>query len=162
MWGEKMNPADREILDHFARVREKTIELFEQMPDEMLGRKADGEDMTLGWLFMHIADGPDWWMEHCMQDGRGWIYPGDGPFQGEEIKGALQASLRRITEFFQAGDGERMGESFELDPEKTEGEGCWTGRNRVLYLAAHEVHHRGKMVLALRQWGADEFPFMPE
>lgn len=157
-----MNPADREILDHFVRVREKTIELLNGMPDEILGRKADGEDMTLGWLFMHIADGPDWWMEHCMRDGRGWVYPGDGPFQMDGIRAALRASLCRVTEFFEAGDGERMGESFGLDPEKTEGKGRRTGRDRVLYLTAHEVHHRGKMVLALRQWGPAEIPFMPE
>jgi uncharacterized damage-inducible protein DinB len=157
-----INPADREILEQFTRVREKTIEVLAGVPDEMLDRKADGEDMTLGWLFMHIADGPDWWMEHCMRDGQGWAYTGEGPFQKEEIRVALQASLRRVTGFFEAGDGERMGETFELVPEKTEGEGRWTGRDRVLYLTAHEVHHRGKMVLALRQWGATEIPFMPE
>jgi hypothetical protein len=58
--GRKMNTSDREILDHFVRIRKKTIELFSKVPDEWLSRKPDGEDMSLSWLFMHIAGGLNW------------------------------------------------------------------------------------------------------
>jgi uncharacterized damage-inducible protein DinB len=156
-----MDMGDREILEHFARTREKTIGLLERVPDEWLSRKADGEDMTLGWLFMHIANGPDWWMQHCMQDGKGWQYQGDGPFDRTSIQNGLVASCDRVLAFFETEGGESMGEEFELVPEKTVGKGKWIGRNRILYLADHEVHHRGKIVLSLRQWGMREFPFMP-
>ena len=156
-----MNAGDREILDHFVRTRKKTIELLEQVPDEWLTRKAEGEDMSLGWLFMHIAGGPDWWMEHCMQDGKRWQYPGVGPFTKDSIQTASSASLDRVRVFFEREGEDLMGKEFALSPEKTEGEGSWLGRNRVLYLADHEIHHRGKIILALRQWGMGEFPFMP-
>ncbi len=156
-----MNTGDREILDHFIRTRKKTLELFGLVPEDWLGKKADGEDMTLGWLFMHIADGPDWWMNHCMQDSMGWKYPGDGPFSRDSITNALNASLKRVLAFFESKDEDRMNKKFELPPEKTEGEGHWLGRNRILYLVDHEVHHRGKILLALRQWGMTDFPFMP-
>ena len=156
-----MNEADKEILDHFIRTRTKTMELFEKVPDDWLARKADGEDMTLGWLFMHMADGADWWMNHCMQNGRGWEYPGDGSFDRDAIRAALRDSLKRVVSFFETGDGKNMNQVFEVPAEKREGEGRWTGRNRILYLTGHEVHHRGKIVLALRQWGMTKFPFIP-
>ena len=153
-----MEMSDREILDHFVRTREKTIDLVKRVPNDWLSRRADGEDATLGWLFMHIADGPDWWMEHCMRDGQGWQYPGNGPFDRASIQNGLSASFDRVLAFFEYKGGEHMGREFELVPEKTEGKGKWLGRNRVLYLTDHEVHHRGKIVLSLRQWGMSDFP----
>ena len=69
-----MNTSDREILDHFVRTRKKTIELFGKVPEEWLSRKPDGEDMSVSWLFMHIAGGPNWWMNYCMQDAGGCEY----------------------------------------------------------------------------------------
>jgi uncharacterized damage-inducible protein DinB len=139
----------------------KTIELLERVPDEWLTRTAEGEDMSLSWLFRHVADGPDWWMNHCMQDGLGWEYFGDGTFDRSTLENALRQSMKRVLTFFEAEQLQRMGQHFSLIPEKSEGEESWSGRNRILYLADHEVHHRGKIILALRQWGMKDFPFMP-
>ena len=156
-----MDLGDREILDHFVRTREKTIDLLDRVPDDWLARKADGENMTLGRLFMHIADGPNWWMQHCLRDGMGWQCPGDGPFARDSIQNALLMLLDRVLAFFEPQGGERMGKEFKLVPGKTESEDRWLGRNRILYLADHEGHHRGKIVLSLSQWGMRDFPFMP-
>ncbi len=156
-----MNVSDREILDHFIRTRQRTIALFKQVPIDWLERKVDGEDMTMGWLFMHIADAPNWWMHYCMQDGKGWKCPSNDSFDPSSINDALANSLKRVQEFFELEEGIHMNVEFELPPEKREGEGCWIGRNRILYLTDHEVHHRGKIILALRQWGMKDIPFMP-
>jgi uncharacterized damage-inducible protein DinB len=153
-----MNPADRQILDHFRQIRERTLDLLERLPEELLDQTADGEDRPLRHLFVHLARTIDNWMSDLLKDGLGL------PVYGVD-KGSLELALRisadRVISFFEADDGERMGREI---PDKLETTGkpvIWTGRDRVLYLTAHEIHHRGKMVLALRQAGFADIPPMP-
>ncbi len=153
-----MDDGDRAILDHFAGVRDATCELLSRVPEEMLGRRAEGEERPVEWLFAHIADGVDWWMHNVMHDGRGVVreYHHDRP----SILRALRNSKDRLLAFFEAAGGRHMGETFTFE----DADGTCTefiGRERVLYLTAHEVHHRGKIVLALRQWGFKDFPPLP-
>jgi len=153
-----VDDGDREILEHFIRTRAKTIELARRVPQELLTRIADGEGGPLNGLFIHIADGVDWWMHNVMRDGRGRIpaYKRDK----DSILQVLAASRDRLVPFFAAGDGERMGLTFSF-AEEDGGTSHYVGRDRVLYLTDHEVHHRGKIVLALRQWGFTDIPFLP-
>ena len=153
-----MDAGDREALDHFVRIRKATIRLLEQIPDDWLARNADGEDMPLGWLFMHIARTPDWWMAYCMRDGNGWRFPEGRIFDKNTVRDALFTSIPRVLAFFERSGEDRMGKVFELVPEKQEGAGHWSGRDRVLNFTDHEVHHRGKIVLSLRRWGMSDFP----
>ena len=37
----------------------------------------------------------------------------------------------------------------------------WVGRDRVLYLTAHELHHLGRAELALWQFGQTDLPDFP-
>jgi len=66
-----MHPADHEILKHFRQIRQRTIDLVERIPEEMLTRQADGEAIPLGRLFKHIAYVVDAWMDDFLQDGKG-------------------------------------------------------------------------------------------
>lgn len=145
-----MNDADRWILDHFAGVRNRTIELVRQMPEDLLEQTPDGEDMSLRWHFVHIADGSDWWMTQVMKDGGAWGWPPPYSDSRASLLQGLAASRDRLVRFFSANDGERMSASFTL------GESEWIGRDRVGYLTDHEIHHRGRIVLALLQWGCHE------
>lgn len=161
-----MYNADREILDHFSRTRGKTIELLQHIPRHWLLRTAAGEDHSLGRLFAHIASAVDFWMERCLHDGGEASLADDGD-KASLIK-SLEASRDRLIRFFSVEDGAAM-ERIYVRPPGTRAEAFqvgdrveqFTGRNRVLYLAQHEAHHRGKIVLALRQWGFEDIPFLP-
>ena len=151
-----MHDADRCVLDHFAAVRNRTIELVERVPEGLLDRTPEGEGMPLRWHLVHVADGPDWWLTNVLRDGGTWSWPPPYAEQPGGLTQGLAASRDRVLRFFEAGDGERMGEAFTAvwDDHKHE----WLGRDRVLYLTDHEIHHRGRIVLALMQWGFGDFP----
>ena len=153
-----MTDGDREILDHFTRTRAKTIELLRRVPDDWLGRTANGEEKPLGWLFGHIAFGVNFWMERCMKDGKS--APAVNDQDKASIVSALDASRDRLLAFFGADDGAPLGRTYSRTG-KAGVEESFVGRNRVVYITQHEAHHRGKIVLALRQWGFTEIPFLP-
>lgn len=148
-----MHDADREILAHFVRTRNKTLDLLRVVPEEWLARKPDGEKSDIAWAFHHIALGVDHWMEQCMRDGG--TTDRTPRRTRDALAAALEASRDRLARHFEADDGAAMGRTF------THRDQTYVGRNRVLYLTQHESHHRGKIVLALRQWGCTDIPFLP-
>ena len=156
-----MNDADRAILDHFTDIRGKTVEMLRAAPEELLARTPDAEEHPLGWQFAHIANGGDWWMNFVMQDGLGWS--GEHPSAKDAIESELARSRDRLVSFFTADDGGPMSQTYTLSEEKQpEGEVTeWVGRDRVLYLTAHELHHLGRAELALWQFGATDLPAFP-
>jgi len=153
-----MDDGDREIIEHFTRTREKTKELLRRVPEEWLTRTPDGDRYILSHLFLHAGCGEAWWMHAVMQDGgpENYNYPGDK----NSMLDRMEAARQRVVSFFEADNGKRMGHIFswtDEDGKKSE----WTGRDRVHYFCDHEIHHRGKIVLALRQWDLDDFPYIP-
>jgi uncharacterized damage-inducible protein DinB len=152
-----MASGDKEILEDFKRTREKTIELLNAIPPRMLAQRAEGEDATLGELFHHLAATVDGWMMRCMQDG------GPPPCAYKPTKAAigkaLRASQRRLLKFFKANNAAAMDTVFQRTHQEKSYR--FVGRGRVLYLTQHEAHHRGKIVLALRQWGFVAIPYLP-
>ena len=156
-----MNEADNVILDHFRGIRGRTLEMLDFVPDELLGRTAEGEEHPLCWQFAHIASGVNWWMHYVMNDGLGWV--NDYPSRKEAVRDGLIASRDRLVSFFAADDGEAMGRVFTMSEEKEPEGGVveWIGRDRVLYLTAHELHHLGRAELALWQFGMTGTPDFP-
>ena len=153
-----MDDGDRQILEFFATVRRTTCELLDRVPEGLLDRTAEGEDYPMRWLFVHVADGVNWWMHNVFADGKGVVRK-PRPNKAS-IRRALEASADRLLTFFRAAGGQAMGRTFTFT-DADGAETAWVGRDRVLYLAAHEVHHRGKIVLALRQWGFVKIPPLP-
>jgi len=155
--GCMMNDGDREILDHFVRTREKTIELTRNVPEEFLERQPEGEDRAMIHLLGHAGCGERYWMAEVLKAG-GPSGPPDAE-DSDALVRAMETGRDLLVKFFSAQDGEAMARLFTR---KINGHtDSWTGRNRLLYLISHEVHHRGKIVLALRQWGFEDIPFLP-
>lgn len=153
-----LGDADREILADFVRTRDKTIELLARVPAEWLSRHAEGERHPLGKLFEHIAGATTWWMHRVMRDGGG-IKPAEANTDPAAIREFLVVTRDRLTIFFGANPA-AMGASYAY-PRPDGATRPLTGRWCVLYLIQHEAHHRGKIVLALRQWGCNDIPFLP-
>jgi hypothetical protein len=156
-----VNDADRAILDHFTHIRGKTIVMLRAVDEDLLDQTPDGEQYPLKWGFAHIASGVDWWMQHVMDDGLGFSdnYPSDK----DDILDQLTASRDRLVSFFTSDDGEPMARFYALSEEKEPEDGLseWVGRDRVLYLTGHELHHLGRIELALWQFGATDLPDFP-
>ncbi len=160
-----MHPGDREILDHFVRTRERTIELAERIPSDLLALEFQDWGGTIGRNLLHIAGGVDWWMHNVIGDGIG-----PGPDYRTDEDGAVDAlcvSRDRLLAFF-ADDSDAMARAYTFVDEEMrrqeEADGnaaTWVGREWIHYITDHETHHRGKIVLALRQEEFSDFPFLP-
>lgn len=153
-----MHPADQELLDHFRRTREKTLELVARLPEDLLTYAPPGDSGPMYKLLAHTGCGEAWWMANVLRDGG---EPHRVPPQDRAgLIAAISEYRDRVLRFFEADDGANLGRLFYF----TEKDGLqreWTGRNRLLYFIDHEVHHRGKIVLALRQRGFTNIPSLP-
>ena len=156
-----MDDADRAILDHFTHIRGKTIVMLRAVDEELLDQTPDGEQHPLKWGFVHIASGVDWWMQNVMGDGLG--FSDNYPSEKDAILDYLTASRDRLVSFFPADNYKPMAQIYTLSDEKEPEDGLseWVGRDRVLYLTAHELHHLGRIELALWQFGVIDLPDFP-
>jgi len=153
-----MKKEDKELLKHYTKTRDKTIEVLKLVPEEWLNRIPDGEKHPLKNLFLHAGCGEAWWMSNVIKDSGIPHY--DCEENKDDIIAAMEDMKKRVVSFFSAKDGQRINRTFSrTDEQGTKYE--WTGRDRLFYYSDHEIHHRGKIVLALRQWGMTEFPYIP-
>jgi uncharacterized damage-inducible protein DinB len=149
--------ADQEILNAMAVTRDKTLEVLEVVPDDWLCRKPDGEQHSMGWVFQHIASGEAWWLHRVMKDQGDLVAAGED-LPKRDIAQLLRDTAMRMASFF----GRDGAMEAQYDYPRPDGQTRpLTGRWCALYLLQHEVHHRGKIVLALRQWGLKGIPFIP-
>ena len=153
-----MHASDRELLDHFRRTRDKTLELVQCIPEDWLGRTPPGEPEPLHRMLAHAGCSEAWKMANVLRDGGGSRYP--CPPDRAGLIAEITRCRDRVLAFFEAEDGANLGRVFHLiEQDGTRRE--WTRRNRLLYFIDHEVHHCGRIVLALRQYGLADTPMLP-
>ncbi len=146
-----MHEADLSILRHFAGIRDVTLALLHSLPDDWLERPLPGGDgWTVRKAFLHIAAGQCGWLKG-LGEGKGGM-DSDALLDKAGIERTLLEARRRMLDFFGSSQVDRMG-PLEGEPH--------VGRDVVLYLTAHEVHHRGTLVRALWEWDMKDLPFEP-
>jgi len=135
------------LIKLFKRMRSKTIELLDCVPDNLMGAKSpDGRSVS--GLFAHIHDGLCLWMRSATAD---WRHEGFGESAEppkEELRAALVEGCEELVQHFSEGDGRLMGE--EIPP-------VGTGADLIGYMVAHEAHHHGEIYTTLQQHGHTEF-----
>ncbi len=149
--------ADHEVISAYSLTRDKTIELAECIPDDWLTRQAEGEEHSLGLTLQHIVGADAWWMHRVMDDNGGLDQVGD-PLSREQIASLLRTTRDRVVAFFSKDGAMQALYPYPRPDGQTR---PLSGRWCLLYLLQHEVHHRGKVVLALQQWGLSAIPFLP-
>jgi uncharacterized damage-inducible protein DinB len=149
-----MNDSDRDILNHFTYTRAKTLEVLHGITDEMLPRVPDADSQTVAQQFYYISRSTEWFMDTVMGDGGGEVQ--SIPVDRNELVQLLEVSAHRPSAFFETNPA-RWNEQFTA----TIGGGTvetHSGRIWLLTTIDHEVHHRGRILLALRQMGVGGFP----
>jgi uncharacterized damage-inducible protein DinB len=130
----------------FQRMRSKTIELLDCVPDEFLST-ISADKRTVAQIFAHIHDGVCIWMrghaDHwkCEELGETVQHP------REKLRDALVESGKGVLLHFTSGDGEPLQREVSL---------IGNGADLVCYLAAHEAHHHGEIATLVLQAGQTE------
>ena len=146
-----MQDADLSILRHFAGIGDVTVALLHKVPEDWLDRPLPGGDgWTVRRLFLHIAGGQCGWLQY-LGDGKGGIDE-EAQLDSAGIERVLLDARKRMIDFFGSSEVDHMG-PLERDEH--------VGRELLLYLTSHEVHHRGTLVRALWQWNLKDTPFEP-
>jgi uncharacterized damage-inducible protein DinB len=152
MWGIGMRGtmSQEAILDYFQRVRARTLDFLADLPEEILERPPAAGPSVADSL-RHIAQGADYWCHHVFLDGVGETKLTRENCSGREaLRAALETSAERLRAVFTAGGGAALERDFPVPWDKSK---TYNGTERLLYLAAHEAHHRGRAVQAARELG---------
>ena len=142
----KTDPLVREVLATWKRHQQILLFLLQRIPEKHLGAMPlDGKGRDVARQFAHLNRTRLGWL-HFHETGARPELPksakGERP-KKKELRSALQASGRKVEELLgKALRKEARVRLFGKSPVR------WMG-----YLIAHESHHRGSILLALKQSG---------
>jgi len=136
-------------LDEIRPPLDKTLELT---PEDKLDWAPDEKMITLGNLFMHIAEASSWWIGKVMEHGEYFDLTPCPSLPKDQIKKLMDGHWYRLDDFFG-----RCPEVFEKTyPHTRRGQpvelkGEWI----MLHLLEHDIHHRSQINHYLRMLGIE-------
>jgi uncharacterized damage-inducible protein DinB len=128
-------------------VKPPLMSALEATPDDKLDWAPAKDMITLGNIFMHIAEASDWWITAVVGGGKYTDYTPCPSLPKPEIAGLLEAHWKRLEGFF-ARLPEIKDQSFDMKRFKrdTVVKGEWV----FLHLLEHDIHHRSQINHYLR------------
>lgn len=143
-------PFDKMTRFWLDQVRPPIIRALEMAPDNRLDWAPEDEMITLGNLFMHIAEASDWWISAIVNDKEYIDYTPCPSLPKPQISAMLDSHWERLEQFF-AGAPEILAAEYDMNR---------FGRDRIvsgywifLHLLEHDIHHRSQINHYLRMLG---------
>ncbi len=141
-----------EIRNWRERIKPSMTQLLEMAPDDKLDWAPGKEMITLGMLFLHIAEASDWWYDEIMK-GKESIelaFPDKKCPPKAEIKKHMDDHWSRLERFF--GEEEDILENTyekKLETRTISKNGYWI----FMHLFEHDIHHHSQIRHYLRILG---------
>ena len=136
----------------FDEVRPPIMEALVKTPDDKLDWMPAEGMLSLGNIFMHIAEAGDWWIDK-MIDGKDYedIVPGPS-YPKKDIEAMLNNHWKRLEHFY-----DRCPEIAERKiPHTRKGKKhMLTGGWIMMHLFEHDIHHRSQINQYLRILGIE-------
>lgn len=131
-------------------VKPPIMQALELAPDDKLDWAPAKDMITLGNIFMHIAEASDWWITAVMDGKKYTDYTPCPSLPKPEIAGLLEAHWKRLQDFFS-----RPVEAFqkEYDMRRFKRDRSVTGEWIFMHLLEHDIHHRSQINHYLRILG---------
>jgi uncharacterized damage-inducible protein DinB len=130
----------------FQRMRSKTIEQLDCVPDRLL-MTVSPDNRTVAQLFAHINDGVCIWMRGQTDRWTSAELGEEEQHSREKLREALVESGKNLLHLFTVNNGELLIQ--EVSP-------IGNGADLLCYLAAHEAHHHGEIATLVLQAGQKE------
>lgn len=134
----------------FDEIKPPLMKALEITPDDKLDWAPAEKMITLGNIFMHIAEGSDWWLSAIVNGKEYTDYTPCPSLPKSEIAGLLALHWKRLGDFFtrapQVLEGEYDMSKFGRDRKV---DGYWI----FMHLFEHDIHHRSQINHYLRILG---------
>jgi uncharacterized damage-inducible protein DinB len=131
-------------------VRPPLMKALEAVPDDKLDWAPAENMITLGNIFMHIAEASDWWLNEVIA-GKGYTdYTPCPSVPKPQIAAMMEAHWKRLEDFFAAAPG-ILDARYDMKKYKRDREfdGYWL----FMHLFEHDIHHRSQINHYLRILG---------